>query len=428
MTRGVGGARVRGMISDGLVKLLRQTRRARCFPELPKEVHRPAIFALLFWSCLIATYASHAFGLIEEDRRFGLAPVTLALVALAVIWVVLPWDPRAGAYRKLAAPAFLTGTFVVGYLTDLNLSIVLYAIVVANGVFLFRFRRGTVYAAATLAVFLVNVLLVEGSVGVALMVAAVAVPFAVFVIGVCAAIVEATQRRERIQGLLAELEVANADLKEHAVRVRELSVSEERARMAREIHDSVGHYLTAINLQLQNARRFKERKPNEAWEEVEEARVLTLDALSEVRRSVRALKPLSVDGRTGASALAALARNFGGTGIDVAFATEGEERDLPGEADLVLYRAMQEGLTNAAKHAKARRVRTTLCFGDEGVRFVVADDGEGSGEGAQEGGFGLSALKERAESLGGTVYWGNRPEGGFVLEVDLPAVSSVGRS
>lgn len=400
---------------------------ARWFPESPEEVDRPGIFALLFWSCLVASYAAHAFGLFD-GRSFGVVPVTPAVAALAAIWAVLPWSPGAGWRRKLAAPAFLLATFAVGYLTSLNLSIVFYGIVVANGVFLFGFRRGVAYAGAVLVVFFLNVVLVEGSFWISLVVTAVAMPFAVFVVGVCAAIVEATRRREQAQDLLGELGAANAELEDYAARVGELSVSEERARMAREIHDSVGHHLTVINLQLQNARRFRERDPDGAWEEVEAARGMALEALSEVRRSVRALKPLAVEGGGGTGALSALARNFGGTGIEVFFVVEGEERDLADEAGLLLYRAMQEGLTNAAKHSGARRVRATLSFGPETARLVVADDGGGAEEGASEGGFGLSSLEERVGALGGALSWGDRPEGGFALEVELPVGPAASRT
>lgn len=393
----------------------------QAFTEVPKASRRPAAFALLFWTCWVATLLSHAFGLIEDDPAYGLAPVVVALAIQAALWTALPWSPGAAPRRKLWAPAFLGGTFVVGYVTELNLSIIFYALVVANAVFLFGSRRGVVYAAVALPVLFLDALLVGGA-AMAMATAAVAVPFAVFMIGVSAAIVEATRRREQAQDLLGELEATNADLVAHAARVRELSISEERARMAREIHDSVGHHLTVINLQLQNARRFREREPDGAWEEVEGARQLALVALSEVRRAVRALKPLDVEATTGTGALAALARNFDGTGIEVSFETSGEERGLPEGAEVVLYRAMQEGLTNAAKHAGARRVRAELAFSQDAVRLAVADDGPGTGDGGTSaGGFGLNALKERTENLGGTASWGGRPEGGFVLEVELPA-------
>jgi signal transduction histidine kinase len=161
---------------------------------------------------------------------------------------------------------------------------VFYAVVVANGMFLFAFRKGIAYAVATGPVLFANALVVDG-LRTAAVVTAMSLPFAVFMVGICAVVVEATRGKERTQELLEELESANEELKRHATRVRELSVSEERARMAREIHDSVGHYLTVINLQLQNARRFKEMRPEEAWEEVEGARELALEALAEVRRA-----------------------------------------------------------------------------------------------------------------------------------------------
>ncbi|MDQ3428496.1 MAG: sensor histidine kinase [Actinomycetota bacterium] len=395
-----------------------QNRWVWAFTEAPKDSRRPAVFVLLFWTCWVATLSSHAFGLLDEDPAFGLVPVVVALVVQAALWTLLPWSPGAAPRRMLWAPAFLAGTFVVGYVTELNLSITFFALVVANGVFLFGLRRGGAYAAAALPVLFLNDLLVDGM-ATAMATAAIAVPFALFMIGISAAIVEATGRREQAQVLLGELEATNADLVAQATRIRELSVSEERARMAREIHDSVGHHLTVINLQLQNARRFREREPDGAWEEVEGARQLALAALSEVRRAVRALKPLDVEGATGAHALAALARNFDGTGIDVSFETRGEERELPEEAELVLYRAMQEGLTNAARHARARRVRAKLTFSHDAVRLAVADDGRGPG-GATTGGFGLGALRGRVEALGGTAAWGGRLEGGFALEVELP--------
>jgi signal transduction histidine kinase len=151
---------------------------------------------------------------------------------------------------------------------------------------------------------------------------------------------------------------------------------------------------------------------------------MALQALSEVRRAVRALKPLDVEGTTGANALAALARNFDGTGIDVSFETHGAERELSEAVELVLYRAMQEGLTNTAKHARARRVRAELTFFEDTVTLAVSDDGRGPNvTDAATGGFGLGALRERVEALGGTATWGGRPEGGFALEVDLPVRS-----
>ena len=177
----------------------------RVFPDLPQDVRRPAVFVLLFWTCWVATLASHAFGLLDAAPTFGLLPVVLALLALVALWATLPWSQRTDPRRMLLAPAFLGGTFVVGYLTELNLSIVFYALVVANGVFLFGFRKGVAYSVLTMPVFFANVALVDG-LEMALMATAIAVPFAVFIVGICAAVVEAAgfglcSLKERVETL-----------------------------------------------------------------------------------------------------------------------------------------------------------------------------------------------------------------------------------
>jgi signal transduction histidine kinase len=429
MTGGAGGSRV-GVVKYGRIKarLGRLLRGDPAFPKLPERMRRPAIFALLFWSVLAVTCVSYALSLNREGRGFGLLPVVLAVVLVAA-WTALPWDPRVGNLRKLAAPVFLLGVFALQMLTGSVWAFGLYAIPFANGVFLFGFGWGIAYAAAILPFIFVNYLVLladlypgrEGAAVQASLLTVFWVPVVVFVVGVCAAIVEAVRRREEARGLLAELKAAHAELEIQAERSRELAISGERARMAREVHDSVGHHLTAIHLQLQNAERFRERDPERSWVKVGEAKELALSSLSEVRRSVRALRPPALAERSGPGALAALARSFDGAGPEVRFVVEGEERRLPEHAELVLYRAMQEGLTNAVRHSGARNVLATLTFGDEGVRLVVADDGGGTNGTPPEGGFGLAGLGERVKDLGGSLSAGDRSEGGFAFEVELSA-------
>lgn len=404
-------------------------RRGPAFPELSGGMERPAIFSLLFWSVLVVTCVSYALGLNREDRAFGFLPVAAVVAALVAAWALMPWDPHARRLRKLIAPVFLLGVLALGVLTKSVWSFGLYAIPFANGVFAFGFAWGGVYAAAVLPFILANYAYLLASLypgrgaaaSQAFLLTVLWVPVAVFVIGVCAAIVEAVRRGEETQALLADLEAVHAQLELQAGRTRELAISEERSRMAREVHDSVGHHLTAIHLHLQNAERFRERSPQRAWEKVRQAKEMALASLSEVRRSVRALRPPALEERSGAAALAALARGFEGAGPWVRFAVEGEERRLPEATELVLYRAMQEGLVNAARHANARTVLATLAYRESDVRLAVADDGEGTDGESPEGGFGLVGLRERVEALGGALSAGDRPGGGFVLEVELPA-------
>jgi signal transduction histidine kinase len=412
--------------SDGtLGKLLRQGRAFLAF-AFAGDPYRPAILNVLFWCSLTVTYLFHVSGLFVEDvkLRFGVLPFTLAIAVLAGLWLALPWDPRASRRRKLVAPAFMLVLFALIFvLTDGGWFILVFPFVFANATFLFGVRGSIAYAAAPLAIsfFSIWAFPYPGSdLGDAFRDTAGLAVLAAFAIGICAAMVEARRRREETEALLEELAAAHAELERYAGRVKELTVAEERARMSREMHDSLGHYLTVINVGLQNAQRFRERRPESAWEEVEEARDLTREALSEVRRWVRAIKPLALEERVGPEALAALAHSFEGMGFDVRFAVEGSEKELPGEAELTLYRALQEGLTNALKHSGARRVTATLSFVEESVSLTVADDGEGAPDEAPSKGFGLTTLRERAGALGGALSAGNLSDGGFVLRVELP--------
>ncbi len=434
-----------------------RSRIERVFPEFPEEVRRPAIFSLWFWVALAAGYAIWALDLLGTDPDNGflgvgqgwdLVPGTLAMGVLAVVWLLMPWDPQADRRRRLAAPAFLLAVFAMNLLLGgfpggsavAYYSFAFYPLAIANGVFLFGFGRGIRYAAGVLAVVFADALLsirldfpgyVAGSggwsVGNALGMAAVFVPVGVLLIGFCAPIVEANRRREETESLLGELEAAHArlesahaELREYAARVGELAVSEERGRMAGEMHDSVGHYLTVVNVQLENATRFVGGNPERSLQEISKAKGLASEALSEVRRAVRALEPPAIRKRPVGDALLVLIRDFEGTGPSVSFSVEGEERALPTDAELVLYRALQECLTNALKHANARQVSVLLSFGERSVRLAVTDDGGGAPDGAAGEGFGLSALGSRANALGGSLKAGNAPEGGFATEVEVP--------
>jgi signal transduction histidine kinase len=412
--------------SEGrLGKLLGQLRAFLAF-AFAGDPYRPTILNVLFWCALLVTYVFHVSGFFVDDvkLRFGPVPFTLVMGVLAALWLALPWDPRASRRRKLVAPAFMLVLFALIFLlTDGGWFVLIFPFVFANATFLFGIRGSIAYAAAPLAISFVSIWTFPypgSDVGDAFRNTAGLAVLAAFAIGICAAMVEARRRREETEGLLRELESAHAELERYAQRVKELTVAEERARMSREMHDSLGHYLTVINVGLQNAQRFREKRPEAAWEEVEEARDLTREALSEVRRWVRALKPLALEERTGPEALAALARSFDAAGFDARFTVEGSERELPGAAELVLYRALQEGLTNALRHSKARRVTALLAFGEESVSLTIADDGEGAPDGALEKGFGLATLRERTDALGGVLSAGNASEGGFVLRVELP--------
>ncbi|PYS92413.1 MAG: two-component sensor histidine kinase [Acidobacteria bacterium] len=217
----------------------------------------------------------------------------------------------------------------------------------------------------------------------------------------------------------AELGAANGRLREYAAQVEELATTKERNRLAREIHDSLGHYLTVVNVQIGAAQAIFAQDEARALDHLSKAQSLTQEGLAEVRRSVAALRAAPTESRPLAEALAKLVEQWKATGLRVQLTVAGVPRPLTPQADLTLYRAAQEGLTNVGKHARATHVRVTLDYGHaESVQLTVADDGIGSAD--SNGGFGLLGVRERAQLLGGAVRVRTALDKGFTLEVELP--------
>ncbi|MEZ7125196.1 histidine kinase [Nonomuraea sp. AD125B] len=357
-----------------------------------RDPDRPALLSVVFWLVLGATVVINLMlPAAVRDRVLFLADVVL----LCGLWVVMPWRPGRG--RVLAAPAFLAGTLALGLVGSAGTHAPLVLMGVANLALVYGMRIATVILAALAAIMVVIPPVLYGRTLVQTLAdLAVVALLGAFAMGMASAVLRARRLAER---------------------VRELTVAEERARIAAEMHDSIGHHLTVIKLGLVNAERFRERRPEAAWEEVRQAKDLTQEALTDARRWVRALRPLALDGELGSAALQRLADSFSGTGVTVTFAVEGTERPLDPDTELVLYRVLQEGLTNAVRHAEARSVRGTLTFDKRRIVLAITDDGKGAGQGH---GFGLSSLSDRVRALGGSLTSGNRTVG-FELRAELPS-------
>lgn len=333
--------------------------------------------------------------------RLGLFAGLMALVA--VLWLIMPWSPDASTVRKLSAPGLLVVILFVGqFLSGWHIALVFVAMV--NLAFVYDMRRAIVITAIYLLAVGASILVLFGATWrEALDQVMPMTLLAVFSLAMTSALLEAGRQRAAAQRLIE--------------RIRELAVAEERARMARDMHDSIGHQLTVIKINLENAERYRERRPELIWEEVRQAKEMTVRALAEARRWVRALRPLALDGQLGSAALGQLARSFEGTGIEVGFTVDGLERRIDPDSELVLYRVLQEGLTNALRHAEARRVRARLNFGEDRVVLTIDDDGKGATRAA---GFGLSSLAERVRAVGGSFLAANARDGGFELRAEVP--------
>jgi signal transduction histidine kinase len=201
--------------------------------------------------------------------------------------------------------------------------------------------------------------------------------------------------------------------------VAALAAANERSRMTREIHDTLGHYLTVIHVQLEAARAVLATDPDQGVLAIRRAQALAKDGLTAVRQSVRALREdADVEGLAGQ--LASIVDSVTDERFDATFTTSGAPRAVSAQVALALQRTALEALTNVRRHAEASRVDIALTFKAEGrVHLRVHDDGRGAGDGAAAG-YGLVGIRERAEQLHGTAVHYTTPGHGFTLEVELP--------
>jgi signal transduction histidine kinase len=202
-----------------------------------------------------------------------------------------------------------------------------------------------------------------------------------------------------------------------------LAVSDERARIARELHDVVGHSVSVMTVQASAARRLlrpDQAKEREALLVVEQT---GREALAEMRRMVGVLRrpeeAPALAPQPSLEYLDKLVEHARETGLPVELRIEGEPVQLPAGVDLTAYRLVQEGLTNALKHAKARQAEVLVRYGDGQVELTVSDDGRGAGSG-DGGGHGLVGMRERVSVYGGELEAGPRPGGGYRLRARLP--------
>lgn len=229
---------------------------------------------------------------------------------------------------------------------------------------------------------------------------------------------QALLAKEYAETLQHELETANKQLRAHAAQAEDLATTRERNRVAREIHDGVGHYLTVVKTQLDAAAALLPAQPEKARDSVQKAARLTSEALEDVRRSVGALRT-----DTGRPPLPEALKELVAQGVPVpTFAIEGAPRPLSSAVEHALFRAAQEGLTNIRKHARATSAVLVLDFRTpQRIRLELSDNGVGTTQSAAGPGFGLIGLRERIELLGGQIETANRLNGGFALTVEVPA-------
>jgi signal transduction histidine kinase len=241
-------------------------------------------------------------------------------------------------------------------------------------------------------------------------------------------------QKEHAEGLLHRLEESNTELEDahrqlqsYANEVEELTIVRERTRLAREIHDTLGHYLSILTIQLETISKLQERDPARAAIEVAEARRVASQSMQEVRNAIAALRPTSIATLSLAQSISQLGNEFEQNTTETQLTLDLDTQLPPISPDLqvALYRAVQETLTNVRRHAFASKVLVRLRYENDLLELVVLDNGRGLSTGELDDhhcGFGLIGLQERIELLGGQVTYDPAEPTGYrvTIKVSVP--------
>ena len=201
------------------------------------------------------------------------------------------------------------------------------------------------------------------------------------------------------------------------------AVAEERARIARELHDVVGHSVSVMTVQASGVRRLLRPDQDREREALLIVERTGREALAEMRRMVGVLRrpeeAPALAPQPSLDHLGRLVEQAREAGLPVELSIEGDAIQLPAGVDLTAYRLVQEGLTNVVKHAQATRAEVLVNYGESYLEVTVTDNGSGVGNG-DGGGHGLVGIRERVSVYGGELDAGPQPGGGYRLRAKLP--------
>lgn len=235
------------------------------------------------------------------------------------------------------------------------------------------------------------------------------------------ALMRAETARAESQRLLAELQEAHQQLQAYAGQVETLAVAEERNRLSREMHDTLGHRLTVSIVQLEGAGRLLDQDPERAGQMINTVRQQLVEGLEELRRTLAAIRNPIMGGASLSRSLITLTDDFAkATRIQVHRTLP---NDLPSLSDMqriAIYRTAQEALTNVQRHAQAQNVWLTLEQDHSTVHLTLRDDGQGMDGAHHAPGIGLRGMQERAAQLQGTLEIDTMPGQGTQIRLQLP--------
>jgi NarL family two-component system sensor histidine kinase YdfH len=363
---------------------------------------------------LVVMVAAYVIVLINDPSMRQLGPLALFTGLMVAHAGLRLWGFRIVQQQRrwLVVYFLLQGglVFAIGYLAQLEGLILAFymALVGESAGMLWPDRRAIALTASFYVLLLVlNVAVIWGSDVLVAILPMLGLLLA-FVLIYVLLYIRQVQAREDAQALLHELEAAHRQLGEYAAQVEELTISQERQRMARELHDTLAQGLAGLILQLEAADSYLESDNQaQARAVVQQAMHRARTALQEARRAIQALRPVALEQGNLVDALGHEVDQFAATtGVRATFEVVGDPPSVPPETALDILRIIQEALSNVGRHAGARHVLVQLARDGQALQLLVQDDGVGFDpvEGLDRPGcFGLGGMRERAERIGGTL-------------------------
>ncbi len=232
--------------------------------------------------------------------------------------------------------------------------------------------------------------------------------------------------KERAEDALEQLDRSRSDLEkayhkliEVSKEREQLAADQERTRMARELHDTLAHTLTAVVVSLEAGKKLMSKNPEKALAEISKSQEQARRGLEEVRNTVKTLRSGDLETMDLSAAIKSLARDYEGSGILIEYEHD-DTLKLNSNLETNLYRIIQESITNSVRHGQANMITVKLNESEEGLLLEIEDNGKGCSEVVE--GYGLRGIRERASELGGRVVFQNSSKGGFLVSLRLKEI------
>jgi signal transduction histidine kinase len=235
----------------------------------------------------------------------------------------------------------------------------------------------------------------------------------IFVLLLMNAVLSERQSREK-------LTAANEKLRQYALKIENQATLEERNRIAREIHDSLGHSLTALNLQLETATKLLNTNPGKAKDFLIRAKALGSQALKDVRESVSTMRSNPLQENSLETSINALVQNFHHSTNIQPNCQINLFYSIPGDISTAIYRIIQESLTNISKYAEPTEVNLEITTTVTSLHLIIQDNGKGFDVTLNTTGFGLQSMRDRTLALEGNFNIDSVPGKGTKIMVDIP--------